>query len=46
MCDKESVEDDLFDVLDEALANIGGFAEGGVDASEEDDSCAGGACKI
>lgn len=37
---------DLFDNLDEALSNVGGFVDGGVDVYAQDDDCVGGGCKI
>lgn len=38
---------DDFDDLDNLFARFDGVAlEGGVDAADEEDNCAGGACKI
>lgn len=40
-------DDDVFDKLDDALAQFNGVVvEGGADPDNDEDACAGGACKI
>ena len=40
-------DNDDFDDLNDLFAQFDGVAlEGGVDAADEEDNCAGGACKI
>lgn len=43
----EAKDTDLFDELDALFDELAGVSvEGGADPAEEDDACAGGACKI